>query len=326
MFRLHGVDGLERLARATKRPQVCRAWCEALAVRGDWVAALRAYDAAAKLVVRSHWRGTLLDGAALAAQELGRADLPARLEAAWCADPTLPRLLRWLVAGSDRPSMVRAKAKKALTRCPKNAGQQVGLLRVLVGDVSGACASLSKAPGLGWSSPDHPGHTVFPLLAMVLSKGTIVDALTKELDATGRDVLESFPAGDDERRPTLSTPSISSVMHALPTGMTVNAADADAAIEAMRTAADKRTDGILSNSRRRHYGHAALLVASSVAYAPKGRHAELMPWAVELRQRYWRRHAFRQELTRAFGALGVREIVTAGAQAPGNLPDSLSAF
>ena len=50
VFRLDGVDGLERLARATKRPQTCLAWCEAMADRGDWVAALRAYGMAAKLV------------------------------------------------------------------------------------------------------------------------------------------------------------------------------------------------------------------------------------------------------------------------------------
>ena len=75
----------------------------------------------------------------------------------------------------------------------------------------------------------------------------------------------------------------------------------------MRTAADKRTEGILGNSRRQHYGHAALPVASCVAFAPKGRVGEFTQWAAELRQRYWRRHAFRQELTRAFEALGVRE-------------------
>ena len=75
----------------------------------------------------------------------------------------------------------------------------------------------------------------------------------------------------------------------------------------MRMAADKRTEGILGNSRRQHYGHAALLVASCVAFAPKGRVGEFTQWAAELRQRYSRRHAFRQELTRAFEALGVRE-------------------
>jgi hypothetical protein len=95
-FRLEGVDGLERLARKTKRPNACLAWCEALADRGDWAEALHAYDASAAFVGKSHWRGGLLDGGALAAQQLGRPDVTKRLERAWHAAPTLARLLRWL--------------------------------------------------------------------------------------------------------------------------------------------------------------------------------------------------------------------------------------
>ena len=53
------------------------------------------------------------------------------------------------------------------------------------------------------------------------------------------------------------------------------------------------------------YGHAALLVASCVAYAPKSRASEFLKWASDLRQQYWRRHAFRQELARACESLGV---------------------
>ena len=63
--------------------------------------------------------------------------------------------------------------------------------------------------------------------------------------------------------------------------------------------------GILGNSRRQHYGHAALLVASCVAYAPKKRAAELLKWAMDVRQLYWRRHAFREELAGACQSLGV---------------------
>ena len=72
----------------------------------------------------------------------------------------------------------------------------------------------------------------------------------------------------------------------------------------MRIAAEKRTERILGNSRRQHYGHAALLVASCVAFAPKSRASELLRWAADLRQQY-RRHAFREELARAWESLGV---------------------
>ena len=80
--------------------------------------------------------------------------------------------------------------------------------------------------------------------------------------------------------------------------------DRDAAIDAMRIAAEKRVDGILGNSRRHYYGHAALLVASCVAFAPKSRASELLRWATDLRQQYWRRHAFREELARGCESLG----------------------
>ena len=79
VFRADGVAGLERIARKTKRPQACLAGCDALAERADWAGALRACDAAAALVGRSLWRGNLLDGAALAAQQLGRSDRSRRL-------------------------------------------------------------------------------------------------------------------------------------------------------------------------------------------------------------------------------------------------------
>jgi hypothetical protein len=131
VFRLEGVSGLERLARKTKRPQTCLAWCEALVDRGDWVGALHAYDASAVLVGKSHWRGELLDGAALAVQQLKQSDVAERLAAAWHAAPTLPRLLRWLVTEDYSPTNLRAKARKTVSRCPKTEGRQLGLLRLL---------------------------------------------------------------------------------------------------------------------------------------------------------------------------------------------------
>lgn len=308
VFRLDGVSGLERMARKTKRPQACLAWCEALVDAGRWPEALQAYDAAATLVAKSHWRGVLLDGAALAAQQLGRADVPRRLEAAWRGAPTLPRLLRWIASDGHTVATLRAKAKKALTRCPKTAGRQVGLLHVLVGDLGAAADLLSKAPGLGWSSEDHPGHLVFPLFAVLLANATarkIGDALGAELESTGRDLLADIPNEGDDGKPKLATPSIVGLIHDACPNIKTTDALRDVAIIAMRVAAERRVEGILGNSRRRHYGHAALLVASCLAFAPKGREAELSKWVADLRQQYARRSAFRQELTRAFVSLGV---------------------
>jgi len=307
VFRADGVDGLKRIARKTKRPRACLAWCEALADQGDWMAALNACNAAARMVRQSHWRGQLLDGAALAAQELGRPDLGERLEAAWRAAPTMSRLLRWLAVDGHEYERIRSKAAKSLALCPTTAARQIGLLRVLVGDVTGAAAVLAKSPGLGWSNPDHPGHALFPFLALLLSNGTIGGALVTELEATGRDPLESFAMPEEEHKPRakLTTPSmVALIQRALP-GIALTDADRDATIDAMRIAAEKRTEGILGNSRRQHYGHAALLVVSCVAFAPKKRAAESLRWATDLRQQYRRRHAFREELARASESLGV---------------------
>jgi hypothetical protein len=305
VFRVDGVDCLERIARKTKRPQACLAWYEALAEQGNWTAALKACDAAARMVRESHWRGEILDGAALAAQVLGRPDLSKRLEAAWRAAPTMSRLLRWLAVDGDEYERIRLKAAKSLARCPKTATRQIGLLRVLVGDVPGAAAVLAKSPGLGWSNPDRPGHTLFPLLAMLLSNGTIGGAFVTDLEATGRDPLESFAVPDEEHKPRLRTPSIMVLIQSVRPSITLTDPDRDAVIDAMRIAAEKRTEGILGNSRRQHYGHAALLVASCVAFAPKSRASEFLRWAADLRQQYWRRHAFREELARASESLGV---------------------
>lgn len=231
-----------------------------------------------------------------------------RLETAWRGAPSLPRLLRWLTSGGHTFATLRSKAKKALTRCPKNAGRQLELLRVLVGDLGAAADLLSKAPGLGWSSEDHPGHLAFPLFAVLLANGTtgrVSDALLAELESTGLDPVEPFADDHAETKPKLATPSIVGLIQDVRPGVKTTDADRDVLIDAMRIAAERRVEGILGNSRRRHYGHAALLVASCLAFAPKRREAELSKWAADLRQQYRRRHAFREELTRACVGLGV---------------------
>ena len=308
VFRLEGVGGLERIARKTKRPRACLAWCEALVDRGDWAGALRAYDASAALAGKSHCRGELFDGAALAAQQLGRSDASRRLEGAWRAAPTLTRLLRWLFADDDSPPVLRAKAKKALARCPRTAGRQLGLLRVLVGDLCAAADLLAKAAGLGWSSEGHPGHVLFPVFAVLLANGTprkVSDTLLADLESTCLDPLDALSADDVERRPKLASPSIVALIRVVLSSLRMGEADRDAMLAAMRVATEKRAEGILGHSRRRHYGHAAMLAASCLALASTNRREDVSAWMADLRQTYKRRHAFREELRRALESLGM---------------------
>jgi hypothetical protein len=203
VFRMEGVEGLERIARKTKRPLACLAWCEAFSERGDWRAALRAYDDAATLVGKSPWRGELLDGAALAAQQLGRSDVAARFEAAWVAAPSMARLLRWLVESGQASVPLATKAKRALKSCPKTDARQLGFLRVLAGDLGGAAKLLADAPGLGWSSADHPGHVLFPAFAILASGGSqkIGPILLASLESACSDPLEMVRHTGIEARP-----------------------------------------------------------------------------------------------------------------------------
>ena len=157
-------------------------------------------------------------------------------------------------------------------------------------------------------SDDHPGHLLFPLSAILLANGThrtVSDVLVAELDSTTRDPLAALSDDDVERRPTLAIPRISALAHDLCSSIEVNGVTREVMLSAMRAAAEKRIEGILSNSRRRHYPHAAMLAASCLAYAPIDRHEDLSGWIEGLRETYRRRHAFRNELSRALESLGI---------------------
>ena len=303
VLRLEGVAGLERIARKTRRPEALQAWCEALVARREWAEALRAHDDAAALAGGPEWRGAFLDGAALAARELGRRDAAARLEAAWLGAPSLVRLLRWLGAGGPSGRALVRRARAARARCPAQAGRQLGLLRLLTGNFRAAARQLAEAPGLGWSSEDHPGHVLFPAFAGLLAGGTTA-AVSAELLA-GLHERPNYPwdveRGDDEDEgPMLATPSIAEIIQRMPSATRPNPRGRDAVLAAMRVAATRRVEGLLGNKRRRHYGHAALLVACCLALAPGVRRRKASAeWVAELRRRYARFHAFQAECRRA---------------------------
>src|SRR5882672_7915590 len=74
-------------------------------------------------------------------------------------------------------------------------------------------------------------------LAMLLSNGTIGEALVTELEATARDPLNSFaPTEEEEHKPKLATPSIVALIQGARPGIALTEPDQDAAIDAMRIA------------------------------------------------------------------------------------------
>ncbi|WP_147451069.1 hypothetical protein [Corallococcus llansteffanensis] len=315
--RRDGIAGLERIARTTKRPEAVQAWCEAVKAAGDRSKMLRAYETGAALVTSRGWRGNFLDGAALAAQLLGRKDANKKLEAAWLGAPSLTRLLRWLLAGERTSVMVRKRAASALKASPTKSPRLVGFLHILVGDIEPAAMRLARAPGLGWSSGDHPGHLLFPVFAWMLGgapKGSVRAQLAQVLlqpldleddagfalldleDDAGLALLDEVGTEQDAG-PRLSTPSVIDALQRAEVTRHLTAQERGVALTAMKAAATKRTDGVLGEKRRRHYGHAAALVACCVELEDvTGRASSASPWAEALRARTSRFPAFQEAL------------------------------
>ena len=285
--RMEGADGLARVARATRRADDLHAWCSALVEAKDWGASLTAFDEAAELVAdKTYAVGDFLDGAALAAQELGRRDLPKRLERAWRQAPTFVRLRRWL--GSSRhKKALRLRAADALSACPKQARRQRAFLHYLLGDLAAAAKLLASAPGLGWSSGDHPGHLLFPLFCSLL--GDV--ELSTEMDGDF-DVFSLVSPRDEQR---MDTPEVAVLVQLADVAPPTDGRTRTAVLKAIRKAAEKRIEGVTENKRRRHYGHAAslALLCAQVDATP-----EAAAWLAATRDRYRRYPALQREFTR----------------------------
>jgi tetratricopeptide (TPR) repeat protein len=305
--RAEGIAGLERLARASRTPEALRAWCSALVERGLWSEALRAYEEAADLTPSIPWRGDFLDGAALAAAQLGRADATHRLEVAWLGAPSLARLLRWLVADEPDAPVLKRRVTMALEKCPGGAFRLMGLLHVLSGDFASAAERLAQANGVGWSFSEHPGHLLFPAFTWLLG-GAPADTLRGELALPlHRPPTMLFGLGyglDFEAagmaaasRPALQTPSVVHVLLRSRVGEHLSTKDRRLMLDALRTAASVRTDAVLDGKRRRTYSHAAMLIACCVELEALAGHAEAAArWAAGLRERTRRFPAFQKAL------------------------------
>jgi hypothetical protein len=294
--RREGTNGLERIARATRRPEAVAAWCDAVVKDGDWEKALAAYEEAVALVTSELWRGPLLDGAALAASTLERKDAAKKLEAAWLGAPSLARLLRWFAADDAKGASLRKRAAQALETCPTRSSRVVAFLHLVVGDVPAAAKALESAPGLGWSSDDHPGHVLFAAFAWLLANGTtggVTAKVVEGLSHAPRSLLEP-----DDPSAKLPTPTVLAVLDRAEVRSRITVKHRAAALDAMRTAASRRTDGVTGEKRRRHYEHAAMLVACCVEADRQGSAA----WLEALRARTSRFPAYQEALRRYLGA------------------------
>lgn len=307
--RREGLAGLERIARTTKRPEAVRAWCDAVVAVGDWSKSLTLYEEAADLVSSDFSRGDFLDGAALAAQVLRRKDATKKLEAAWLGAPSLPRLLRWLLAEDPSSATIKKRAASALNASAPTSARLLGLLHVVVDDVPSAAALLQKAPGLGWSTSDHPGHLVVPVFAWMFGVAPVGSVREQLAQALHRPLVSEYERGLEEAAdpnaatktaPRLPSPIVIDVLQRAGILDRLTATDRASALAAVKTAATKRTDGVLGEKRRRHYAHAALLVACCVELeGAVGNGAGVSNWVEALRARTSRFPAFQEELRSA---------------------------
>lgn len=298
--RLEGAEGLAKVARTTRRADDLRAWCKSLVDAGDWQAALKAFGEAAELVTdKDYARGEFFDGAALAAHCLERKDLASYFERAWRASPSMARLRRWLGSSITKVTLGK-RIGEALEACPKQATRQRALLHVLSHDFAPAAKLLASAPGLGWSNGEHPGHLLFPLFALLL--GGSHKPARRDLEAMSHrgvdlDELEAMTVAPEE--PRLATPETDALLALTGVASISDVTSRRAVLAAMKKSAESRVAGVTEQKRRRHYGHAAELVATCVACDKTG---ETTRWAAALQAEYRRFPALRDELERALRA------------------------
>ncbi len=284
--RLEGAGGLAKVARASKRAEDLRGWCQTLVSSGDWKSALSAYREAAEVVDdRDYVRADFLDGVALSAQQLGRKNISEHLEAAWRECPTLLRLNRWLGA-SNSSATVKKRARLALEACATGAHRQKALLHLILSDFSAAAKLLRKAKGLGWSDVHHPGHLVFPVFYKLLGGKDVVFANGYTTISTGElAVTEMEIYAPEYDKPSLANPSIQDIFAIAQIGDLAPRAFRKTMLSAMKKSAKNRTDGVTGNGRRRYYSHAAQLVAACLAVDST---PDTVTWVSRLRTEYRR--------------------------------------
>ncbi len=186
------------------------------------------------------------------------------------------------------------------------------MLHVVVGDIPAAAELLEKAPGLGWSHPDHPGHVLFPAFAWLLGgassdtvRGQVAESIHQPpmsempFEAEDLDFGGSQPEAR-RREPRLPAPTLVQALMRAGVHEKLGAADRTAMLAAMKAAAAARVAGVLGEKRRRHYGHAALLVACCAELDGEGRRGpDSSAWVADIRQKWSRFPAFQEELAAA---------------------------
>lgn len=291
-----GSNGLAELARerGVRQPEIFLAWTDALA-RGERLddASAACREALAALDPRGGTRAEIAERLADIAERRGdRAIVLEGRRSAWAASPSRARLLAMheAAAALDRISEVLAAEADALEQDATAAGPRLtSELLLLAERIAPALALLEAAPPLGWSGRSHAGPVVVPyLLAAAACRGApdrgapLLAEQFEGIDAPGderglsrllAEQLAAAPAGDAERERWLT---------------------------AARSAVERRTAAVVEAKHRHAYGRVASLVAACAEAIVLARDpAAGGGFVAEMRARYPRHSAFREELDRA---------------------------
>jgi hypothetical protein len=174
---------------------------------------------------------------------------------------------------------------------------------VLTDDLPAAAAILASAPGLGWSSEEHPGHLLLPLFHARLAgdkrriQGLRLPPGVQDYTAFG----DSDEFTEDDEDGSAGSPSpdggpdLGRLLALAGVGGQIGPMVRGALLSAIRKAAERRVDGLTGAKRSRHYDHAAELVAAVVECDPS---PETACWVAGLRETYRRFPSMRGALDR----------------------------
>ncbi len=261
LLRVEGTEGLGRWARFSEDPGDYRSWCFALFRGGDWAGALEACREAGEVFSEAgRERARFLDGAALAAWKLDRPDFSSYLEEAWRAEPTLFRFLR-LAGTAQGVEDLRETAWRALSSHLGKDLPVLNFIEILLGDYERPADSLARAPGLGWSAEEHPGHLIFWVFYLLLG-GRAFRREAKTSFSTR--TMDFFPWVREEKEEGFYSmaPGVEEVLERAEAGRDLESVERETMVHAMRRAAEKRIAGLTAKRRYKHYPHGGLLVAA----------------------------------------------------------------
>jgi len=312
-----GATGLAGLARRSGDPEAFLEWSEVAAREGDLAQAVEALGEGLDGVSKPHPRAGLADRLATVAGATAQWELAlSSRRLAWRLEPTRRRLrdlaqvaLDLFGADEDLERLMRAELR-ALQEGDYRAGSDcAGLLEVLAGELDVAERRLAAAPSVGWSSHDHPGGAVFPVLLVAGAglhqppEGTILAELWSHLDGSRREWWDSMK--DQEEREALAAigvasvapPDLSDLVSALLLRRMPGDGQKRAFLETCRSVALGRARHIVSHKFRNAYDRAASAAAACAeGFALAGWPDEGRLLVEGLRQEFPRHSAFKRSL------------------------------